>query len=245
MVQACKEGSTYAFCAYCNTDISVAGGGKTKVERHMKTAKHMHMLSQRQAQPTLNTFITEDVRSISDEAIRAEIYFAKFVAEHNLPFLVADQFSRLTKVMFPDSKIAEAYSCARTKTAAIITHALAPAMREEVVHACCSSAFTILCDGGNDHFDKKYFTVLVRYWDDKVNHVVTQFLAMPVCNKADAEHLFDALNTAMEEHDIPWQNVVGYASDTPNVMVGAHNSELSHVRDRQPQVFSLGCLDAS
>ena len=57
--------------------------------------------------------------------MRAEIYFSKFVAEHNLPFLVADHFSRLTKVMFPDSKIAEAYSCARTT---IITHALAPAM---------------------------------------------------------------------------------------------------------------------
>ena len=35
----------------------------------------------------------------------AEIYFAKFVAEHNLPFLIAYHFSRLTKVMFPNSKI--------------------------------------------------------------------------------------------------------------------------------------------
>ena len=190
--------------------------------------------------------------------------------------------------MFPDSKRAEAYACARTKTAAIITHALAPAMREEVVQVCHSSAFSILCDGGNDHFDKKYFAVLVRYWDVKVNHVVTRFLAMPICNKADAENLFDALNTAMEEHEIPWNNVVGYASDTVNVMVGAHNlvvkvkifstpyvvlcailtlcyvhyvfcvnwyvtlcyatlrwqceSTLNRVRDKQPHVFSLGCL---
>ena len=145
-----KKGVTYAFCTLCNTDICVAGGGKND-DRHLKTAKHSNMLSQMQTQPTLSTFIADScANSIEDQAMKAEIYFAKFVAEHNLPFLVADHFSRLTKVMFPDSKIAEAYSCARTKTTAIITHALAPALREEVVSVCrCRfSPFTILCDGG-------------------------------------------------------------------------------------------------
>ena len=138
-----------------------------------------------QSQPSLSSFIAQShANSIEDQVMRAEIYFAKFVAEHNLPFLVADHFSCLAKVMFPDSKIAEAYSCARTKTTAIITHALAPAMREGVVGVCRSSPFTILCDGGNDQVDKKYFAVLVRYWDDQVNHIATRFLAMPVCNTA-------------------------------------------------------------
>ena len=144
-----KRGNTYAFCAICNTNICVAGEGKTEVDRHLKTSKHIHMLRQKQAQPSLSTFMADtSTKSIEDQTIRAEIYFAKLVAEHNLPFLVADHFSRLTKVMFPDSKIAEAYSCARTKTAAIITHALAPTLREEVVRVCRSSPFTILCDGG-------------------------------------------------------------------------------------------------
>ena len=51
--------------------------------------------------------------------------------------------------------------------------------------------------------DKKYFAVLVRYWDNKVNHVATSFLAMLVCNTATAEKLFDALNEVMEEYKIP------------------------------------------
>lgn len=46
----------------------------------------------------------------------------------------------------------------------------------------------------------------------------------------------------MEEYKIPWKNVVSYVSDTANVMVGAHNLVVvSRVRDKQPQVFSLGC----
>ena len=65
---------------------------------------------------------------------------------------------------------------------------------------------------------------------------------MPVCNIATAEKLFYALDTVMDEHEISRDNVVGFASDTANVMVGLHNSVLSRVRAKQPQVFSLGCL---
>ena len=54
--------------------------------------------------------------------------------------------------------------------------------------------------------------------------------------------MFEALDKVMEEHEIPWENVVGYASDTANVVVGARNSMLSRIRDKQPKVFSLGCL---
>ena len=84
---------------------------------------------------------------------------------------------------------------------------------------CRSSLFTILCDGGNDQADKKYFAVLVRYWDEEVDHVATRFLAMPVCNIATAENMFKAIDQVMNEHEIPWENVVGYASDTTNVYV--------------------------
>ena len=240
-MKSSKKGVSYAFCTVCSVDISIAGGGQHEIERHMKTTKHLTMLNQLNTQPTLSSFVT-DSRSIEEQAVAAEVYFAKFVAEHNIPFLVADHFSRLTKVMFPDSKIAEAYSCARTKTTAIITHALAPAMREVVDNECSSTPFTILCDGGNDRMDRKYFAILVRYWDDVVDQAVTRFLGMPTCNIATAEKLFEALDTTMENRGLPWNNVVGFASDSASVMVGVHNSVLSRVRSKQPRVFSLGCL---
>ena len=238
-----KKGVNYAFCTVCNVDISIAGGGQHEIERHMKTTKHSTMLNQFNTQPTLSSIVSHKTsRSIEEQAVAAEVYFAKFVVEHNIPFLVADHFSRLIKVMFPDSQIAEAYSCARTKTTAIITHALAPAMREVVDRACSSAAFTILCDGGNDRIDRKYFAILIRYWDDVIGQAVTRFLGMPTCNIATAEKLFEALDTMMENRSLPWANVVGFASDSASVMVGVNNSVLSRVRSKQPRVFSLGCL---
>ena len=56
------------------------------------------------------------------------------MAEHNLPFAVADNFNSLVPKMFPDSKIAAEFACATTKTAALKTHALAPAANEPVVN---------------------------------------------------------------------------------------------------------------
>lgn len=65
---------------------------------------------------------------------------------------------------------------------------------------------------------------------------------MPVCNVATAESLFSAIEGEFESRNIPWSNMIGYASDTCNVMVGKHNSVLSRLLQKQPKLFSLGCL---
>ena len=46
---------------------------------------------------------------------------------------------------------------------------------------------------------------------------------MPTCNIATSENLFEALNTLMESHGLPWNNVVGFASDSVSVMVSVDN----------------------
>lgn len=89
---------------------------------------------------------------------------------------------------------------------------------------------------------KKYFAIMVHYWDDGASQPVTRFLAMTVCSIATTEALFNALDQELHSRNIPWSNVIGYASNTASVMVGAHNSVLSRVREKQSNVFSLGCL---
>ena len=92
-----------------------------------------------------------------------ELFFTSFIVEHNLCFTLSDHFTKLCKVMFPDSQIAKNFSCSRTKTKAIVTHVLALATDSLVSEAYAKGPFSILCDEGNDKLDKKYFTIIVSY----------------------------------------------------------------------------------
>ncbi len=83
---------------------------------------------------------------------------------------------------------------------------------------------------------------MVRFWDDHLSKVVTRFFDAPVCNIATGETLFKALADTLETREIPWENLIGLASDSASVMVGKRNSVLSRVTLKQPKVFSLGCL---
>ena len=184
-----KRGETFVHCSVCNVDFSVAGGGVFQVKRHCQCIKHTSRAMEVEVHPKIDSLVAQQAQ---DQIKRAELYFARFVAEHNLPFAVADHFNRLCSVMFPDSKIAAGFSCACTKTVALITHALAPAVNEPLIKACQEQPFTILCDGGNDNFENKYFGIMVRLWDEGLGKVTTRFLDAPVCNIATGETLFKA-----------------------------------------------------
>ena len=241
-LSASKKGSLFAFCTVCGVDFAITGGGVHEVKRHCETAKHKRLLDGVLAQPSISAMMARaSTDSLKEKTIKSELFFARFIAEHNLSFATADHFTKLCKVMFPDSKIAEPFACARTKTTALITHALGPSTEDAVVSACQTQPFTILCDGGNDNFHKKYFGVMVRLWDIRRSEAVVRFLDCRVCNTATGQTLFDALSAVLEMRLIPWEKVIGFASYSASVMVGRRNSVLSRIREQQPSVFSLGC----
>ena len=233
-----KRGPTFARCDTCNCDFSIAHGGASDMKRHLVTVKHKEMSNAIKSNQSLTVLAH---KSATEEAVtKAEVLFSMFIAEHNLPFLVADHFTHLTSAMFPDSKIAKAFSAAKTKTTCIIKGALFPHFTEPVIELCRKSSFSILCDEGNDNDDKN-FAILVRLWDENLGKPITRFLDMPVCNIATGEKLFELIDKSLFERQIPWSNVVGFESDTANVMIGRHNSVLSRVKTKQPNVFSQGC----
>ena len=132
-----KKWAKFAFCVVCNVDIAIGGGGVHEVKRHCETVKHKRLLKGVNAQPSISSVIaTASKDAMSEKVMKSELYFARFVAEHNMSFATTDHFSKLCKVMFPDSKVAESFSCGRMKTTALVTHALAPSANDAVISAC-------------------------------------------------------------------------------------------------------------
>ena len=63
-------------------------------------------------------------------------------------------------------------------------------------------------------------------------------------DKADAETLFVSVKSDLQKHAISFNNIVGYASDGVNVMMGAHNSVRTRTEDLVPEIFTMKCSAA-
>ena len=116
-VSASRRGPNFAHCDHCGTEISIGHGGVYDVKKHLATAKHQEMVKHSSGNRSLRTLFAQS--PIEESVTRAEVLFANFVAEHNLSFLLADHFTHLTSVVFPD-KIAKSFRSARTKTCVVI-----------------------------------------------------------------------------------------------------------------------------
>lgn len=72
------------------------------------------------------------------------------LAEHNAPLSMADHIGPMAKKNFPDSDIAKAYQSARTKTACILNHAVAPDLKRTLVTVMQQQPFALSTDASND-----------------------------------------------------------------------------------------------
>lgn len=59
---------------------------------------------------------------------------------------------------------------------------------------------------------------------------------------ATAEHLFNIVKASFEKHEVPFSNVVGFASDGCNTMMGCNNSVATRFRDLCPNICILKCI---
>ena len=54
--------------------------------------------------------------------------------------------------------------------------------------------------------------------------------------------LYNVTINGLEKSSIPIENIIGYAADTANVMFGQHNSVMSQLRERIPNLFAMKCI---
>lgn len=132
--------------------------------------------------------------SLATKVLSAEIAVTNFIAQHNLPFLAADHLSDLLTKNFLNSKIAEMYSCKRTKTVAIITDVLEPHHLKPVLNIARNTSFNLLCDESNERgADEKLLTVLVPLYDPDQCIVVAGHLETVGVTDFMANGMFTAL----------------------------------------------------
>ena len=114
-IRRSEKGDAYAKCTLCNSTFGVYAGGRNDVSRHVNGSQHTANFKSASATPGISSlFKKTTTATTSDKVTKAE------VAEHNLPFNVADHFMSLCQKMFPDSEIAKTFACRRTKSTHVI-----------------------------------------------------------------------------------------------------------------------------
>ena len=86
----------------------------------LDVTSHRDNVKSLERQQPLGTSSKSTSHSIHEKVTRAEVKVSTVLAHHNVPIALADHLSPLFKNIFPDSEIAKAYSCARTKTTCIL-----------------------------------------------------------------------------------------------------------------------------
>ena len=154
------------FCLICDKSISVEHQGKADL-----------LNSKRAQRPITQWFVA--VGSDLDKLVSAtKVKKTGFLTEHNLFFTTADHLGPLFRNIFPDSKIAKAYVCGKTKVLCILNCAISPELQETLFNQMKTSCFSISTNGSNNQGLKKMNPVTVRICDINQHKVVTKLLDM-------------------------------------------------------------------
>ena len=105
------------------------------------------------------------------------------------------------------------------------TNVLAPFVRETLIFAVKCRPFCLLFDEATDIGVVKSACMVIRTFDEEAGAVSSEFYMLAeLGKKANAQTLFAAVKSALMEDTVPFDNLLGFASDGVNAMLGRHNS---------------------
>ena len=230
-----------AYCKFCKKEMTAV---ITALKKHQATAFHKKQAQLLHGESSMSRIdsMWREQNDSTNSVKEAEIRLAAFLSEHNISFNVMDHLSDLLPKLFPDSNIANAIKCKRTKTKCIIRNALAPHFHQELVNKLCQKPFSLIIDETTDISTHKELALVTRQYDEQSMTVKCSLYELVEVTGGSAEQLFQAITRAFETDSISFENLIGFAADTTNVMFGEHNSVVSRLKQKVPDLFVLRCI---
>ena len=181
--------------------------------------------------------------AVKDAITNAEILAAAMAVEHHLSYKLMDHMSENFPRMFPDSEIAKGYASRRTKCSALVDNVLATNFRKGLLENIQNAEyFSLIIDESTDISTESVMAIIVKYFDLSLQRVATHLLDLPPLTGETAEQLFNLLCNELKANDLDLSKCVGFAADTTNVMFGSHNSIVSRLRERNPNLILVKCV---
>jgi len=102
--------------------------------------------------------------------------------------------------------------------------------------------FSLILDESTDRSTIKHLAVVIRIVKAPLT-ILDRFVTLIEVNSATSQALYDHVIQFFDVNNIPYKkNMIGYASDGANNMMGAHNSLATKLRNDIPNIFVFKCI---
>ena len=239
-----RPGGNVCSCKVCNKSLSCR---KTALQRHSQSAQHKKALSETAAgkrQGNLVQCLQRQAEStVYKETTEAQV--CSFLAQHNLPLSLISDLMSLFKSIAPNNgkevEILKQIHLSATRCTNIIRRGVGLYFQMEFTNILRKSYFSIIPDETTDVSTEKQLGICVIYFDENDMKIVTKFFDMVSVVDSTANGLYQAIKNALNEKAIPMENIIGYSSDTTNVMFGEQHSVVSLLKQDVPYVLAVKC----
>ena len=124
-IVASQKSPESVHCRICVTDFKIGSGGRTDINNHVKSTKHVKNANEKTSCRSMDNYVKKTDSTPSGKALeravrKAELMFTDLIIDSNLQVAVMDKITLIVKKAFPDSAIAQKFASGASKTAAVI-----------------------------------------------------------------------------------------------------------------------------
>lgn len=208
------------FCKICCQTINCEKKGFQAIVQHVDYRKHLenakNMLSATQLRLTGGTEATTSVQlyCTKDSGARAELIWSMKNVVCNMSAESCDGISKTFEAMFTEA-FPKGFSLGSTKLSYIISEALGPYFRQQMLNEMKDVSYTLQYDETTNAEEKKELQIVIRYWSE--HQVVTRHLKTFFMSKAASEDLRENIYKAMDNANLSREGLLMLVSDGPNV----------------------------
>lgn len=206
------------FCKLCEKLLTCS---KTGINRHALSRKH---------QEKAKTASTCSIRQIMQQATTAdtttsmELKLCAFITQHNLPLSISEDMVALLRSLFPNDAALKNVRLGKQKATNIVRQVLGFDYLKEMVSLLRSHFFSVIIDEATDQSTKKQLAIVATFFDMEKFEMQYWLADMLETEDGSAAGIYSKMKEAFSDLGIPMSNVIGYSSDTTNVMFGPYNS---------------------
>lgn len=204
-------------CYHCNSEFSVAHGGRSDIKDHLQSNKHNKSVACASTSSILTTFfknVSSDGKNLDLAA--KEATFAYHTANHSLSFNSNSCSSKLIAKFFEPK-----FSLGKTKCEAIVLNVIAPLAHVELKEQLLKANFISVSMDASNRKDIKLVPIVVRYFNTN-SGIQVKLLDFKSVPGETSEILTNHLYSTLLENNLE-KKVVGFCGDNCNTNFGGVN----------------------